>query len=140
MVDFQRPEGREFDGYLSVRDDPTGPPAVLVFQAWWGLIGQIRGVADRLVASAGSFALVPDLFRGKTTIEEEANHLMNRLDFAEVTSQDVAGALQYLGTKSDRTASMGYCMGRALTPLAPVPPPYAVSVCRLVWLSAARVY
>ncbi len=48
-----------------------------------------------------------------TVDEEETNHLMNSLDFEEVTSQDVAGAAQYLGTKSDRIAAMGYCMGGA---------------------------
>ncbi|NPT40551.1 dienelactone hydrolase family protein [Paraburkholderia sp. 1N] len=118
MVGFKRPDGHELDGYLAAPDDQTGAPAVLVLQEWWGLNDQIRGVADRL-ASAGYFALVPDLYRGKVTVEEEeANHLMNSLDFAEVTSQDVAGALQYLGTKSDRIAAMGYCMGGALTLLA----------------------
>ncbi|CAD6550672.1 hypothetical protein LMG27952_05047 [Paraburkholderia hiiakae] len=118
MVGFKRPDGGELEGYLSTPDDQAGAPGVLVLQEWWGLNDQIRGVADRL-ASAGYFALVPDLFRGKTTVEEEeANHLMNSLDFAEVTSQDVTGALQYLGTKANRTAAMGYCMGGALTLLA----------------------
>jgi carboxymethylenebutenolidase len=118
MVGFKRPDGLSLEGYLAAPDDQVSSPSVLVLQEWWGLNDQIRGVADRL-ASAGYFALVPDLFRGKTTVEEaEANHLMNSLDFAEVTSQDVAGALQYLGKKSDRIAVMGYCMGGALTLLA----------------------
>lgn len=68
--------------------DQIGAPAILVLQEWWGLNDQICGVADRL-ASTGYFALVPDLYRGKMTVEEEeAHHLMNSLDFAEVTSQD----------------------------------------------------
>jgi carboxymethylenebutenolidase len=118
MISFQRPDGRELDGYLAEPDDVTDAPAVLVMQEWWGLNDQIRGVANRL-ASAGYLALVPDLYRGRMTVEEEeAHHLMNSLDFDEVASQDMAGALQYLGTKSGRIAGMGYCMGAALTLLA----------------------
>jgi carboxymethylenebutenolidase len=118
MVDFARPDGRELSGYLSAPEEAAHAPAVLVIQEWWGLNDQIRGVADRL-ASAGYFALVPDLYRGRTTVdEEEAHHLMNGLDFADVAAQDVAGALQYLGTKTDRIGAMGYCMGGALTLLA----------------------
>ncbi len=107
MVDLQRPEGREFDGYLSERDNPTGAPAVLVLQAWWGLIGQIRGVADRLVTSSGSFALVPDLFRGKTTIEEDANHLTNSLDFKLTTPRELGGAGGE-GTNPEQLFAAGY--------------------------------
>ena len=118
MVGFKRPDGLDLDGYLSAPDDQAGAPAVLVLQEWWGLNDQICGVADRL-ASAGYLALVPDLYRGKMTAEEEeAHHLMNSLDFEEVTSQDVAGALQYLRAKSSRVATMGYCMGGALALLA----------------------
>ncbi|WP_408443445.1 dienelactone hydrolase family protein [Paraburkholderia caffeinilytica] len=118
MVSFKRPDGRELEGYLAQPAEPANAPAVLVMQEWWGLNDQIRGVADRL-ASAGYLALVPDLYRGRITVdEEEAHHLMNGLDFAEVASQDMGGALQYLGTKTDRIAGMGYCMGAALTLLA----------------------
>jgi carboxymethylenebutenolidase len=54
-----------------------------VIQEWWGLNEQIRGVADRL-ASAGYVALVPDLYRGKLTVEAaEAHHLMTDLNFGD---------------------------------------------------------
>jgi carboxymethylenebutenolidase len=43
---------------------------VVVIQEWWGLNDQIRGVADRM-ARAGYTALVPDLYRGKSTVEAE---------------------------------------------------------------------
>lgn len=118
MVSFERPDGGELKGYLAEPVEASNAPAVLVMQEWWGLNDQIRGVADRL-ASAGYRALVPDLYRGQITVEEEeAHHLMNGLDFADVAAQDMAGALQYLATKSDRIAGMGYCMGAALTLLA----------------------
>src|SRR6202035_3685360 len=91
---------------------------IVVIQEWWGVNPQIRGVADRL-ASAGYIALVPDLFRGKTTVEaEEAHHLMSGLDFGDAASQDIRGAVQYLKEQSERVGVIGYCMGGALTLLA----------------------
>lgn len=114
-VQFERPDGQVLQGYLCEPAVQKGAPAILVLQEWWGVNDQIRGVADRL-AAGGYFALVPDLYRGKQTVEEEeASHLMNGLDFAEVVAQDVAGALQYLQGRSERIAVMGYCMGGALT-------------------------
>ena len=68
MVSFKRPDGQELNGYLAEPAQPNGAPAVVVIQEWWGLNDQIRGVADRL-AHAGYLALVPDLYRGKTTVE-----------------------------------------------------------------------
>jgi len=92
MVSFKRPDGKELQGYLAEPAQPNGAPAVVVIQEWWGLNDQIRGVADRL-AHAGFLALVPDLYRGKKTVEqEEANHLMSALDFGDAAAQDVRGA------------------------------------------------
>jgi carboxymethylenebutenolidase len=119
MVSFERPDGDAIDGYLAEPDGAAADvPAVIVFQEWWGLNDQIRGVADRL-AWAGYRALVPDLYRGRCTFEEEeAHHLMDGLDFSDVVSQDVAGTLRFLRTQSRHVAAMGYCMGGALTLLA----------------------
>ncbi len=83
-----------------------------------GLNAQIRGVADRL-SPAGYIALVPDLYRGKSTVEEEeAHHYMDSLDFADAISQDVRGAVQYLSTYTRNIGVTGFCMGGALTLLA----------------------
>ena len=118
MITFQRPDGQQLQGYLATPEKPEGAPAVVVIQEWWGLNDQIRGVADRL-AKSGYVALVPDLYRGKMTVEEEeAHHLMSGLDFGDAAGQDVRGAVQYLKQRSERVAVMGYCMGGALTLLS----------------------
>ena len=118
MISFTRPDGQSLQGYLAKPEKTEGAPAIVVIQEWWGLNDQIRGVADRL-AQAGYLALVPDLYRGKSTVEqEEAHHLMTGLDFADAASQDVFGAVNYLKTLTDRVGVTGYCMGGALTLLA----------------------
>ena len=115
MVTFNRPDGQQLQGYLATPDKPEGAPAIVVIQEWWGLNDQIRGVADRL-AKAGYFALVPDLYRGKMTVEEEeAHHLMDGLNFGDAASQDIAGAVAYLKERAGKVALQGYCMGGALT-------------------------
>lgn len=115
-ITYQRPDGRDVSGYLceAARADA---PGVVVIQEWWGLNDQIRGVAQRL-ADAGYTALVPDLYRGESTVEaEEANHLMSALDFADAAGQDVRGAVQHLKQRCPKVAVTGFCMGGALTVL-----------------------
>jgi carboxymethylenebutenolidase len=114
-VSFKRPDGKDVQGYLAEPGNAAGAPAVVVIQEWWGVNGQIRGVADRL-AHAGYLALVPDLFRGKSTVEEEeAHHLMSGLDFGDAATQDVRGAVQYLKSRAAKVGCVGFCMGGALT-------------------------
>lgn len=119
MITFTRPDGQAASGYLAEPANAAGAPAVVVIQEWWGLNDQIRGVADR-VAAAGYRALVPDLYRGKSTIEaEEAHHLMTGLDFGQAASQDVRGAVQHLKAGgSAKVGVTGFCMGGALTVLS----------------------
>jgi carboxymethylenebutenolidase len=115
MITFKRPDGQDVQGYLA--ESPGARGAVVVIQEWWGLNNQIRGVADR-VARAGFTALVPDLYRGKSTVEaEEAHHLMTGLNFADAASQDVRGAVQHLKATHAKVGITGYCMGGALTVL-----------------------
>ena len=131
-IQFQRPDGGNAEGYLVEAGRPVG--AVVVIQEWWGLNDQIRGVARRW-ADAGFTALVPDLYRGKSTVEqEEAHHLMTGLDFGDAASQDVRGAVNYLkGLKagSGKVGVTGYCMGGALTVLASTTVPEADAA--VVW-------
>ena len=112
-ISFDRPDGQSVSGYLA---DPgiDGAPGVVVIQEWWGLNDQIRGVADRL-GLAGYRALVPDLYRGQSTVEaEEAHHLMSNLNFGDAASQDVRGAVQALKARGcPKVGVTGYCMGGA---------------------------
>ncbi len=119
MISFKRPDGGLCDGYLVTPVAGGKAPGIVVIQEWWGINDQIKGVAERL-AVAGYRALVPDLFRGKVTMEaKEAEHLMNGLDFADAAGQDVRGAVQYLkATGSAKAGVTGYCMGGAVAVLA----------------------
>ena len=117
-ISFNRPDEKSIMGYLAEPVLKEGAPAIVVIQEWWGLNDQIKGVADRL-ANAGYLALVPDLYRGKSTVEaEEAHHLMTGLDFGDAASQDIRGAVQYLKSRSKKVGVTGFCMGGALTLLA----------------------
>ena len=115
---FDRPDGKTVQGYLAEPAQASGAPAIVVIQEWWGVNDQIRGVADRL-ANAGYRALVPDLYRGKSTVEaEEAHHLMTGLNFGDAAAQDIRGAAQFLKARSPKVGVTGFCMGGALTLLA----------------------
>jgi carboxymethylenebutenolidase len=129
IVTFNRPDGKAVQGYLA-EPAAANAPAIVVIQEWWGLNDQIKGVADRL-AAAGYQALVPDLYRGKATVEEEeAHHLMTGLDFGDAAGQDIRGALQYLKARAPKVGLTGYCMGGALTLLAAASPELDAAV---VW-------
>lgn len=113
MIDFKRPDGSTCKGYLA--EAGQGKPAVVVIQEWWGLNDQIMGVADRF-ARAGYNALAPDLYKGRVVQEpDEANHMMNGLDFVGASDQDINGAVQHLKPMSRKVGVMGFCMGGALT-------------------------
>ena len=133
MISFNRPDGQTVQGYLAKAQKRQG--SLVVIQEWWGLNDQIRGVAER-AALAGFDALVPDLYRGKSTVEaEEAHHLMTALNFGDAASQDVRGAVQYLaasgGGEGGKVGVTGFCMGGALTVLAMTMVPEAAA--GVVW-------
>jgi carboxymethylenebutenolidase len=125
MIEFKRPDGQSVQGWLAEPANAAGAPGVVVIQEWWGLNAQIKGVAERY-AEAGYVALVPDLYRGKSTVEAaEAEHLMTHLNFGDAAGQDVRGAVQYLKARGTKVGVSGYCMGGALTLLAAVHVPEA---------------
>jgi carboxymethylenebutenolidase len=117
-VTFNRPDEAVVNGYLAEPATAADAPAMVVVQEWWGLDDQIKGVADKL-ARAGYRALVPDLYRGKVALEaNEAQHLMDDLNFGDAAGQDIRGAVQYLKKESSKVGITGFCMGGALTVLA----------------------
>ncbi|MEI2677615.1 MAG: dienelactone hydrolase family protein [Burkholderiaceae bacterium] len=117
-VTLDRPDGKGLEGYLAEPAHCDGAAAVVVVQEWWGVNDQIRGVSDRF-AQAGYIALVPDLYRGQSTVEaEEAQHLMGGLDFGDAASQDIRGAVRFLKARSAKVGLTGFCMGGALTLLS----------------------
>ena len=112
MIDFKRPDGSTCRGYLA--GEGKDRPGIVVIQEWWGLNDQIKGVADRF-AAAGYNALAPDLYKGRVTQPDEANHMMSGLDFVGASDQDLAGAVKHLAGMSRKVGVMGFCMGGALT-------------------------
>jgi carboxymethylenebutenolidase len=118
IVTFKRPDGNDCNGYLASPAAGERAPGVVVIQEWWGLNDQIKGVADKL-AALGYRALVPDLYKGKVTLDvAEAKHLMTNLNFGDAATQDVRGAAQHLKQSSAKVGVVGFCMGGALTVLA----------------------
>jgi len=126
MIHFKRPDGESVNGYLAEPTQAGTAAGMVVIQEWWGMDDQIKAVADKL-AAAGYRALVPDLYRGKVALEaNEAEHLMNDLDFGDAAGQDVRGAVQYLKESgSEKVGVTGFCMGGALTLLSAVNVPEA---------------
>lgn len=142
-VTYLRPDGAESSGYY-VEAGPQAP-GIVVIQEWWGLNDQIKRVADRL-AAAGFRALVPDLYRGKVSLDaKEAEHLMQGLDFGDAATQDIRGAVQFLKQASGKVGVTGFCMGGALTLLAAANvPELDAAVCwygfpPLAYLNAANI-
>jgi carboxymethylenebutenolidase len=118
LITFKRPDGGDGNAYLASPAGSDKAPGVVVIQEWWGLNDQIKGVAERL-ATLGYRAVVPDLFKGKVTVDAaEANHLMTNLNFTDAAAQDVRGAAQFLKQTSAKVGVVGFCMGGALTVLA----------------------
>lgn len=108
--------GGTCEGYLAIPKSGRGP-AVIVIQEWWGLVGHITTIADRL-AEAGFVALAPDLYHG--VIAKEPDHAMKMLMglAMDKAALDIAGAARYLGDRSDVTGrgigTVGFCMGGSL--------------------------
>lgn len=118
IIEF-RHGSETFQGYHA---RPARPgPGVIVLQEWWGLVGHITDVADRL-AAAGFNALAPDLYKGKTATEpDEAGSLMMALNIGD-TERELAAAIKTLlfdeSTSGSRVGVVGFCMGGQLSMLA----------------------
>ena len=103
LTQFKRPDGGLTNCYLARAGD--GRPGVVVIQEWWGLNDHIKAIADRF-AEAGYNALAPDLYAGRLAKDaDEAGHLMNNLDFADATHQDIRGAVYFLHLLGSKSAT-----------------------------------
>lgn len=106
--------GGTAQGYLAKPTSGSGK-GVIVFQEWWGLNDNIKGIADRFAAE-GFVALAPDMYHGKLTAEpDEAGKLLMALNI-EQAAKDAAGAIQYVkGITGGSVGTVGFCMGGALS-------------------------
>lgn len=117
MIEHTRPDSQRASAYFAEPPGGRGP-GIVMLQEWWGVNDEIKQTADRL-ASEGFRVLVPDLYRGRVAATgDEANHLMQGLDFADAATQDAAGAARFLKEGGGRVGVTGYCMGGALALLA----------------------
>ena len=115
MVSFPS-NGDSCDGYLALPESGTGA-GVIVIQEWWGLVDNIKDLADRFAAE-GFVALAPDFFHGAATAEpDEAQRLLMGLAM-DRAAKDIQGAAQYLAGRDDVTGNgvgvVGFCMGGSL--------------------------
>ncbi|HXO17052.1 MAG TPA: dienelactone hydrolase family protein [Candidatus Dormibacteraeota bacterium] len=118
-VEFVRPDGKTAPGYFAPAPHSSDAPGIVLFEEWWGLDDRIKAAADRL-ASHGFSVLVPDLYRGRSAATgDEANHLMEGLDFGDAATQDATGAARYLRERGAKHVGVaGFCMGGALAMLS----------------------
>lgn len=118
-IEFTRPDGKTAPGYLALPEkDAESAPGIVIVEEWWGVTAEIMRIADDY-AALGYRALVPDLFRGRTAaVGDEANHLLEGLDFQDAYSQDVRGALHHLKQNEKKTGVTGYCIGGSVALLA----------------------
>lgn len=118
-IEFRRPDGKTAPGYLAEAPQPQHAPGIVMIEEWWGVDDRIKATADRL-ASHGFNVLVADLFRGRSAATgDEANHLVEGLDFNDAATQDIVGAGNYLRDRgASRAGVTGFCMGGALAMLS----------------------
>jgi carboxymethylenebutenolidase len=117
-IDFTRPDGQSAPGYLAIPPARDRSPGIVMLEEWWGVNDEIKADAERLAAE-GFRVLIPDLFRGRVAATgDEANHMMQGLDFGDAASQDTRGAAQYLKKDGGKVGIIGFCMGGALALVA----------------------
>lgn len=107
-------EGKEWSGYLA--SGPEGSPGVILVQEWWGLVGHIKSVADRLAAE-GFTVLAPDFYHGELTEEPDvAGSLMMALQVDDAAQLILASVshLKDLGCQGG-VGAIGFCMGGQLS-------------------------
>ncbi|MCW5876670.1 MAG: dienelactone hydrolase family protein [Anaerolineales bacterium] len=115
MIEFPS-NSHQTPGYLVLPEGPGPFPGVVAIQEWWGLVGHIKSVADRLAAE-GYAVLAPDLYHGQVASEpDEARKLSMALNRAQAIAeiQAAAGYLRGLEGANGKVGVVGWCMGGGL--------------------------
>lgn len=116
MISFSA-SGETYQAYFSPSASGSGP-GVILLQEYWGLVGHIKNVADRL-ALEGFTVLAPDLFQGKVHSDPDdalsALMALNIDQFAKVLQSGITTLLDQAQTTGDRVGAMGFCMGGQLS-------------------------
>lgn len=129
MIEFHNGQ-QQYRGYLASPAQPG--PAVVVIQEWWGLVGHVTDICDRL-AEQGFNALAPDFYHGeKTTSPDAAGKLMMALNIADASNM-IQGAINALlshpSTTGAKVGTVGFCMGGQLSLYAAAAFPETVGAC-----------
>ena len=100
-------------GYLA----NGGGAGVALFHEWWGLVPQIKGVADRL-AGLGFTVLAPDLYHGRTAAMDEvalAEELLAALDREQAVAEGCLSVAELRHRGCEKVATLGFCTGGAVS-------------------------
>lgn len=116
-------DGTNMNGHLVIPEGDGPKPGILLYQEIFGVNAHIRDVAARY-AGQGYVVLAPDMFHrqvenyeaGYTNIPDSIAIAMKYT--GEQSEADVRAAYDFFskhpGVKSDRIASLGFCMGGRL--------------------------
>ncbi|KAA0150102.1 hypothetical protein FNF27_04715 [Cafeteria roenbergensis] len=110
-ITWTRADGSEVPGLAY---GTKGKPGAIWIQEWWGITEDAKAQAH-FVASKGYRVIIPDLYRGKLTLDAaEAKHTMDGLDFPGAV-EDIRGAAKLLREEGSAGVGVaGTCMGGAL--------------------------
>ena len=110
MIKFKTPDGQEANGYLIEARKKTNN-WVFVFQEWWGLNDNIKGMSEGLFKDLGNVnVLALDMYDGKlATDRETAGKYMGEFK-ADRGTNIVKGAVSYVGSKA-KIGTVGWCFG-----------------------------
>lgn len=107
---------KKIPGYAFGKIKGKRTPGVICLQEWWGVTVDVLDQASYVADVLGARVIVPDLYRGKLSMEkEEAEHMMSNLDWKGAIEDVKLAATHLRGAKCHRVAVMGFCMGGALS-------------------------
>jgi len=125
-IDIKAHDGGTFGAYVSTPPkDTAGGPGIVLIQEIWGVNQHIRDVADQY-AMDGFTVFAPDVFwRQQLRVDLGYNEIDNPKAMAFMGGLDRPNALQDLASTAavlrahsasvEKIASVGYCMGGALS-------------------------